>query len=170
MDLPNERWASVPGYEGHYEVSDFGRVRSLKYKRVTLMNPMRNHGDYLVVGLCRKSRKRRAFVHRLVLETFVGPPKPGQHGAHLDRRPGNNNLKNLKWVDPIENIHHSIAHGTFPRGSMKPEAKLTEASVKEIRNLYAQGAYTQKHLGSLFGVTKGAIGFLLSRKTWAHVE
>jgi hypothetical protein len=119
-----ERWLPVPGYEGLYEVSDAGSVRSVP--RVVLRSviipvkragkllkgtPRQHHGD-LKVYLCKNGRPTTCLVHRLVLLAFVGPCPPGYECLHDDGNPANNVLSNLHWGTPLENAQDMLRHGT----------------------------------------------------------
>lgn len=114
-----ERWRAVRGYEGSYEVSDLGRVRSLD--RVTdrgrrwrgrfmTGSPMAN--DYLLVTLWRDGTQRSHLVHRLVLSAFTGPAPEGAEALHGDGNPANNALANLTWGTHSENQAGQVSHGT----------------------------------------------------------
>src|SRR3970282_914182 len=99
-----ERWLPVVGYEGSYEVSDLGRVRSLdrilpcgrRKKGIVLRPSPGANGGHLGLHLCAYS-KRNARVHRLVLAAFVGPCPIGMEGCHDDGAPTNTRLRNLRW-------------------------------------------------------------------------
>lgn len=120
-----ERWREIPGYEGYYEVSDRGRVRSLarvvirsdgqrqrvpgKIKKLTL-DPAGYFRTMLIVrGSERRVRCR--LVHGLVLAAFVGPRPPGFEVLHWDGNPANNCLANLRWGSHRENIADLMRHG-----------------------------------------------------------
>lgn len=109
-----ERWLPVPGYEGLYEVSDQGRVRSIPRPRTSggLRKAERHAHGYAQVGLCRSGRRKMFTVHRLVLRAFVGEPQPGQECRHLDGDPSNNQLSNLAWGSRSENMLDAVRHGT----------------------------------------------------------
>jgi hypothetical protein len=125
--MATETWRPIAGRPG-YEVSDFGRVRSLDrvvrrlqhgrlvdvhYKGVMLrLNPAGN--GYLNVNL---GRGRSARVHSLVLEAFVGPRPAGHQAAHADGDKLNNAAANLRWATPQENNADKRLHGTLQRGS-----------------------------------------------------
>lgn len=120
--MNSERWLPVSGYEGSYEVSDLGRVRSLdritdrgrKWRgRVMSPAPMRSNG-YLIVSLWRDGSQRTTLVHRLVLSAFVGPAPDGAEGLHGDGDPENNKLTNLSWGTHSENEMDKVRHGTHP--------------------------------------------------------
>lgn len=117
-------WRPIPGYEGSYEVSDLGEVRSLdrltdrgRNWRGRVMSPAPMPSGYQIVTLWRDGKQRTALVHRLVLEAFVGPPAPGQEVRHYDGNPANNALENLAWGTHAENEADKIAHGTHPHAS-----------------------------------------------------
>ena len=121
----DEEWRPVVGYEGHYEVSDLGRVRALTREVRTCYGTVRvQHGRVLVPQNTRKGHlkvtlcpgdgtEQNRFVHVLVCEAFRGPRPPGQETRHLDGDPKNNALVNLKWGTRSENTKDSIRHGTF---------------------------------------------------------
>lgn len=109
-----EKWLPVTGFEGYYEVSDYGRVRSVERKvrdERGFYRPIRSRilkqpfsGGYPSVTLHRHPLPRRKVrVHHLVLETFVGPRPDGQHGCHFDDNPLNNHINNLRWDTPTSN-------------------------------------------------------------------
>lgn len=112
--LPNEQWRPVPGYEGYYEVSDQGRVRSLDrlivyvngdrhYTKGKLKSVSDNGNGYLSVSLSRNNSDVRRYVHRLVLEAFVGPAPEGMEACHGNAKRHDNRLSNLRWDTRVEN-------------------------------------------------------------------
>ncbi|WP_136244753.1 NUMOD4 domain-containing protein [Mycobacterium intracellulare] len=125
MNATPEQWRAVVGYEGLYEVSDHGRVRSLDRTiphnlwphtsrtirgRMLTPNTRRPHG-YQTVQLCRNNKVNRAEVHWLVLEAFVGSRPPGMFGLHWDDDGSNNRLSNLRWGTNRENQLDAIRNG-----------------------------------------------------------
>lgn len=117
-----ERWRPVVGYEGGYEVSDLGRVRSLD--RVTdrgrnwrgrIMTPTAMPSGYLTVTLWRDGVQRSALVHRLVLTAFVGPSD--SEVRHLHGDPSDNRLSELAWGTHSENQFDQVAHGRHGNAS-----------------------------------------------------
>ena len=119
-----ERWLPVVGYEGFYEVSDHGRVRSVdrtvKFRdgrvfsytsQLRSQTPQVPYG-HMAVGLKRNGKRRTVRVHRLVLEAFVGPCPEGMEGCHNDGDASNNALSNLRWDTSSANKQDMIRHGT----------------------------------------------------------
>jgi hypothetical protein len=117
-DAPEpERWLPVVGFERYYEVSDLGRVRSLR--RGILKPSYSNSGGYGLVILSDGLGGRFGrYVHRLVLEAFAGPCPEGQEARHYDENdPRNARLSNLKWGTSGENKRDQVRHGTHPEAS-----------------------------------------------------
>ena len=115
-DTPEpEHWLPVADYEGLYEVSDLGQVRSLPRRttsgRVLKPQPVSKFG-HLEASLSRNGKVSRQLVHRLVLAAFVGPCPEGEEVRHLDGNPGNNRLSNLAYGTRGENNLDAVRHGT----------------------------------------------------------
>ena len=119
--MDDERWSPVPGYDGLYEVSDQGRVKSLDRivrSRWGTDKPLRgrilqqsSQGRYLVVTLYREGKPKMFMVHHLVLLAFIGPRPDGLQGLHFDDDASNNSLGNLRWGTPADNMHDCIRNG-----------------------------------------------------------
>jgi hypothetical protein len=108
----NERqWRPVVGYEGRYEVSDTGIVRSFLGRNVIYLVPIKMHRGHLTVSLCKNGKMAPQFIHRLVLEAFVGPCPPGMMCRHLNGDPSDNDLENLRWGTASENGLDTVLHG-----------------------------------------------------------
>ena len=101
-----EIWCPIKGYEGQYEVSDQGRVRSLKFGKERILKPIRNTQGYLQVHLCKNGEINKCLVHRLVSQTFIPNPNNLQEVNHKDENPSNNSAKNLEWCDRKYNINY----------------------------------------------------------------
>lgn len=116
-----EEWRPIPDWEGWYEVSDYGRVRSVdrtvptsrgqrRYLPVMLRQTPDKRG-YLRVKLRRPGVQRLLSVHQAVLRAFVGPPPSDKHeGLHGDGSPRNNTLFNLRWGTRPENMRDMVQH------------------------------------------------------------
>lgn len=179
-----EHWLAVPEYEGAYEVSDLGRVRSIdrvvirsdgKVKRFRgrTLRQYANAGTkgYFFVGLSRPGEKRRgnAAVHRLVLTAFTGPCPDGQEALHGPNGKTDNSLANLHWGTRKENFADRVRDGVANRGERHGLSKLTQAQVDEIRARAARGE-TQRSLARTFGVTFQNIHCIVRNKSWAETK
>ncbi|MFJ4107914.1 NUMOD4 motif-containing HNH endonuclease [Oerskovia enterophila] len=115
-----EVWLPAVGYEGLYEVSNHGRVRSLdridangRRRKGRILLPVKNlKGGRLRVDLYRGGQKRMLLIHRLVLMTFVGPAPDGMEACHNDGNHTNNAPNNLRWDTSSANKLDSVRHGT----------------------------------------------------------
>lgn len=175
-----ERWKDIPGYEGLYQASDLGRVRSVdretvakdgsvyRFKGRVLKAAPNVRSGYLYVGLRKDGRQKSCRVHLLVLLTFVGRCPSSHEGCHKNGVRVDNRLKNLKYATSAQNSADRIRHGTDHRGEKHPNRKLTESQVKKIRRLYRTGKFTQDCLGEMFGVSQGCISSVVNRKNWNH--
>jgi len=112
----SESWLPVVGWEGLYQVSDWGRVRSLmpgSRAKDGLLKPQAHPSGHLHVSLYGHSKNGTTRkVHHLVLEAFDRPCPEGMECRHLDGNPTNNVLSNLVWGTRAENVHDSLRHGT----------------------------------------------------------
>jgi hypothetical protein len=173
-----ETWKAVVGFEGQYEVSDLGRVRSVDriehtFKKTgtpytrslkgKLLKPFPVGKGYMVFSLGLNNQQ---FVHVIVLKAFVGPAPEGCEGRHLDDVKSNNALLNLCWGTPLENAQDSIRNGTKPRGERVGGAKLTSDIVRSIRS---SGRPT-KEIAAEFGVVRSTVIRILSKRTWKHLD
>jgi hypothetical protein len=110
----DERWLPVVGWESLYEVSDQGRVRSLR-RDVILQPSYSNTGGYPLVWLPEGGALR--YVHHLVLEAFVRPRKPGEETLHGDAGPACAALSNIRWGTSSENKLDQVRAGTHHEAS-----------------------------------------------------
>ena len=110
VNIPYERWRPVPGYEGFYEASNMGRIKSLRRKhtfdRILAAKPLRT--GYHGVALSKRGIHKYVSVHRVVAITFKKNPFNLPEVNHKDRNRSNNELKNLEWVTGLQNINHAI--------------------------------------------------------------
>lgn len=102
-----ERWRLIEGVDGEYEVSDQGRVRNRKTKRVLL--PRFDKGGYAFVTLSVNKKRKSKTIHRLVALAFVDNPNGYVEVNHLDEDKTNNRYTNLEWCTRLHNLTHGTA-------------------------------------------------------------
>ena len=172
-----EEWRQIAGYERLYDVSSMGRVRSLSFRNNVVvktrtppltMSQCVNEKGYLSVVLRHNGTARRVGVHILVLLTFVGAKPPGMECAHGDGKPSNNMVENLRWATRSANALDKLGHGTLRYGSKASGARLTEATVAEIRARRASGERTVA-LAREFGVSYQCVYDAATGRSWVHV-
>lgn len=113
----DEQWRAIPGYEGRYEASTWGRIRSASRRqgsRGGILSPGKGKAGYLSVNIYAggNSKPRMMLVHRLIALAFLGPCPEGQQVRHRDGNPLNPVLTNLRYGTKAENTFDSIGHGT----------------------------------------------------------
>lgn len=116
-----EVFKAIPGYEGYYEVSNLGNVRSIGrrvlwrgqeiYRHGMALTPHSNLRGYRFVTLSKAKERKIAYIHRLVAETFIDNPLLKNEVNHIDGNKNNNSFENLEWVTRSENCKHACALG-----------------------------------------------------------
>lgn len=169
MEIQKEVWKDVIGYESIYEVSNFGRVKSIKSKKEKLLKGRDDSNGYLKVALYKNKTCIQKKIHRLVALVFIENPYNKKTVNHINGIKSDNRLKNLEWATYSENSKHSFDNNLqAPRkGVENNKAKLTEHQVLEIRNY--KGIFNTYELGIMYGVNNTTIGSILNRKTWKHI-
>lgn len=159
-------WTAIPGFPG-YSVTRDGHLRGVSGKVMRQMTAHRGH-KYIIAR--RNGRGIKLYTHTAILLTFVGPCPDGQECRHLDGKPANNVIENLRWGTPLENSDDKRRHGTIPRGSASSSAKLTEGDVLEIRRIWnTPGRVSLRELGARFGVSHTAIRRAATGAKWSHI-
>jgi hypothetical protein len=177
--MNNEIWKDIPEYEGLYWASNCGNIKSRRRERAKggILKPSKTgpRKNYLVVCLYKNKKPKQYKVHKLILETFVGPCPPGMECRHLDGNPLNNRLENLKWGTSQENSDDIKRHGrstvnkTIRMGINHPASKFFDNDVRKIKKLYLKG-WTLKELSIKFEVGITAIWSIVHNKTWKHIK
>ncbi len=176
-----EKWGSIKDFEGLYEVSNTGFVKSLQRKRnhfkggiVTerLLSPAKNKDGYLCVVFYSINMKKTMSVHRLVAVAFVSNPENKPEVNHKDGIKIHNEDYNLEWVTPKENTRHAIKSLGIVKGvkgEANGKAKLCDNDIIEIRELLRGRMFTQQQIADKFGVSQHAIWSIKERKVWSHI-
>lgn len=115
--IADEVWRDIEGYEGAYQISNYGRVKSLKRKKPLIMSlVLQNTRDYYVIGLFQNGKKKKYSVDRLVAKAFVNNPNPQEYTEvnHIDENSLNNHYTNLEWCSHAQNVRHSIYRQSIP--------------------------------------------------------
>ena len=122
MNIVKEEWRPVDGYE-NYEVSNFGRVKSLNYHRTDkegILKPGKNKDGYLYVGLCRNGKMKYFKVHKLVAEAFLPNPECFEQVNHKDEDKTNNCVSNLEFCDAKYNSNFGSRNKRIASALSKP--------------------------------------------------
>jgi len=167
-----EEWRPVIGYEGQYEVSNSGRVKSLKRNAQMGLYVTKPRG-YLGVVLHNNGVRKAHFVHTLVAASFIGPKPKGNFVNHKDGKKPNNVPLNLEYVTASENARHAWRLGLYtphtPKGEASHFSKLTEKDVRDILEKTKEG-WSLNQLKRHFNVSRVTICRIRTRKTWTHLR
>lgn len=177
-----ETWKTILGYEGLYEVSSLGSVKSLHRFRKDSGDRLvavkerflraENTQGYKRVALQKDGKGKHFSVHRLVATAFIPNPENKPSINHIDNQRDNNCVTNLEWCTAKENLEHCIKQGRFItlRGSQLSHSILTESDVIEIRKyLKSQSAKTVRELAKNYGVKVDSIRQIAAKTAWKHV-
>lgn len=159
-------WKTIPMYEGLYEVSALGQVRSIRNNRNSKQGhvlAMSRRSKYLCVTLCKCGNRRSVLVHRLVAAAFLGEAN-GRDVNHKNGNREDNRIDNLEYCTKSENERHKRAMLASTPGAGTP-AKLSADNVALMRKLRDEG-WTYKQLGERFGVCLSNAHAVCSRHTW----
>lgn len=177
-----EEWKAIPGYEGHYEASSYGRIRSLERKCLTkdgfvrtakarILKSFRRTDGYPAVNFTFNGRKQWSIAH-LVLMAFVGPCSKGMESCHNDGDLWNNRICNLRWDTHFNNMLDRNKHGTIPRGEACNFSKLTRLEVVKIKIALgkdlSRGRFVR--IAKRFRVSKRTIRDIYTGNTWGWLN
>lgn len=112
VKMTEEKWVDIKGFEGLYQVSNMGNVKSIK-KNERIMKLQVNHKGYYCVNLHKNSIAYPRLVHRLVAEAFIPNTLNLPQVNHKDTNKKNNNIENLEWISNADNMRHAFANGCF---------------------------------------------------------
>lgn len=194
-----EKWKPIPNFEGFYEASSLGRIRSvdrwcnhsrykngLQHRQGRLISPGRSSKyGHLKVKLCSNGKCVSRHVHQLILETFVGPKPAGNEVRHLNGIADDNRLENLAYGTRQENADDAKKHGTMrSKGASISKskkgistvwcekhgmAKLTDDQVREMRQRFADGMTTAE-ASKMYGINQNHARQIQIGKAWAKLD
>ena len=174
-----EEWKGIEGYEGRYQVSNKGRVKSLArsffrtrknrkscWVKVTerILKPGRETQGHVFVVLSREGEQKMHRIHHLVLAAFVCPRPKGKECCHYpDKTPDNNRLENLRWDTHSENALDTARY----QGNRRKHNKET---VRKIRKMFETGEYTRAEIARHFDITWTNADAIITGKSWNWLE
>ena len=176
--MTTEIWKPIPNYP-LYEASNFGNIRSWvlqgSNKETRMVEPhlMTTTFDkgckYMRVLITNEKGRKVALVHRVILETFVGPCPPGKESCHYDGDRTNNHIENLRWDTRKNNFVDRERHGHTMKGERHHFTKFANKDIVDIR-LRARMGETHKSIAKSYDVTRQTISYIVRRDTWKHID
>lgn len=173
-----EQWKDIIGYEGLYQISNKGCIKSLQrtvkngrgYRivREKLISIGTNEHGYKIVLLYKNNKQVPFRVHRLVAIHFIENRMGLPEVNHIDGNKANNVVENLEWVSSSKNKKHSYEIGLrkVRVGENGANAKLSENQAREI----LESTSGVSELAKKYCVSKGCIGGIKGRRTWKHIQ
>jgi hypothetical protein len=184
-----EVWRDINDFEGLYQVSNFGRVRSIdrdvtcsngvvkrfkgKILKISKAKPGSFWDVYRRVKLCKHGKYKAVKIHRIVAVAFVANPNNRLYVNHKNGIKTDNYAENLEWVTSGENQKHGyklgLCYANPLKGEDHPSSKLRESDVLEIRRIMNESSMTIKELARLYGVSPTLIGHIKRGTRWKHI-
>ncbi len=181
-----ETYKDIKNYEGLYQISNLGNVKSLtrvvkkniKNKCKTVSETITIHGrikkqsktikgNYITywVVLSKNGKHKKFYVHRLVAEHFIKNVYNKKEVNHKDSNPQNNKADNLEWVTHNENMKHAMVKNRISKGESSGMSKLNNNAIKEIYNTKTDA----KLLAIKYNVSRESIYSIRRGQSWKHI-
>jgi len=194
-NLDREIWKDIEGYNGDYQVSNFGRIKSFKYDKINgkILKQRKSDRGYLFIRLC-ENKPRPKYIHILEFEIFNNYKlKKNECVHHINKNKLDNDLNNFKLMTDSEHISfhnknkivlektkklmsekmsgkNNPNYGTKRPGDKSGCHILTEKNVVKIKILLTEGKLTQKEIAKMFGVKENTISNIKTGKSWKHLK
>jgi len=168
------RFKQVINFPGYY-INKQGRLWSAPKGRSNKKGKYLKPGtinEHFHVGLQRDGKQFSRYIHRLVLETFIGPCPEGMECRHLNGNSRDNNLSNLQWGTHKENGLDIVRHGSLKGksiGEKSGRTKFTEQDVRTIVYMYSTGTFLQREIAEIYSVSRSTIEYIVTKRNWKHL-
>lgn len=173
-----EIWKDIEGYEGYYQVSNMGKVKSLpRFKNFRnlkvrvegkVLNPAPRTKNYLWVSFRKDHTLKQFSIHRLVAKAFIPNLENKAEVNHIDGNKLNNRMDNLEWMTRVENAKHAAP--VYLRGEKNPKSKFTPDQIEDIRRNYTGKWGEKTRLSEKYNVTLASILNIIKLKSWSHLS
>lgn len=168
-----EEWRDIEGYEGLYQISNMGQIKS--FKRLASGEKLKlihYENDYPNIVLRDWNKRGKKFkVHRIVAKTFI--PNPFNYSVinHKNGIKSDNRVANLEWCTYQQNVVHSfkVLKHEVAKGESAGNTKLTKVQVKQIYDLSNNSVATLKDLSKMFNISIGTVSDIKKGRSWKHV-
>jgi hypothetical protein len=183
--MENEIWKDIAGYEGYYQVSNLGRVKSLDriiphkrhithhLKGKICKGKIIKAGGYVVVSLGKNNQGKWIKVHQIVAKTFIPNPENKHEIDHINAIPTDNRVENLRWATRLENANNPITKTSIAKSKIGNKCrmklnKLDYKKVSEIRILLSKGDKRgyMSDIARKYGVTPTTVWNIKINRIW----
>lgn len=178
-----EIWKDIAGYEGYYQISNLGRVKSLERIAITKIGSKQpvnerilvagyDTAGYYRVALCKNAKSRTRKVHRLVAQAFIPNPENKKTVNHKNGIKDDNRVENLEWATYKENNDHAIDTGLLIKNCRKGDecsfSKLKGSDIPVLREL--NNTMKHREIAKIYNVHKSTIEGVVYRRNWKHIK
>lgn len=176
-NLSNEIWKPIKDYEGLYEISSYGRIKSLARKTKTkiikdekILKIFKRYTGYIQAKLCKNSKLYHPIVSKLVAEAFLKKPNYKCVANHIDCIRHNNHVDNLEWISQSQNTRYAFLIGNkSQKGEKNNGAKLTMEKVNQIREFKKENDhFSQQQIADHFNLKRENVKDIINYKTWNY--
>lgn len=164
-----EVWKDIEGYEGHYQVSNLGRVKSLKFGKQLIMKGGFTSNGYPCVTLLANNKQLSKNIHRLVAESFLENRNSYKCVNHKNGIKSDNRVENLEWCTHKQNSKHAVNAGLIKSGENSYKCKTTEETIKKIFLLRKAGMQRKEIIKSL-NISINVYKDVTSGKSWKNLK
>lgn len=160
-----EIWKDIKGFEGFYQISNIGRVKSLRrfnakgnLLKEKVIHSGINAWGYKVITLHKNCYRKSILIHRLVAEAFIDNPYNKSQVNHKSGDKQDNRITNLEWCTGSENMIHAYKTGLkkLPIGELNPNNKLSITDKHKIRKLKIMG-FKVNDIMFLYGISQSEV-------------
>lgn len=164
----NETWKTVIDFS-NYQISNKGRVINRKKGWYLHPAPNKKRRNYYYISLQQNGKRKNLLLSRLVAIHFIANPLNKTQVNHKNGDKSNNNVNNLEWVTPKENVAHAILNGFIAeplRGSKQPRAIINEGNVINIRKLAKNGMY-HRIIAKKYNIGVSTVTHIVNKTRWS---
>lgn len=177
-DLEGEIWRWIAGYEGLYQVSNYGRIKSFPRQgastEIKIRKPILTNQGYLRIALNKNGQRKDFPIHRLVAQAFIPNPENKSEVNHKFGMKFDSYYENLEWTTPEENMKHAFKTGLVLRksGVNHATAKLTNEQIKYIRENYIprDPKFGAAALARKFNVGRSTILRVIHGESYSNID